>query len=705
MTPALRASIQDAYRAALQAYGWKPRLGQRQMIAAIANFIGAIELDDEGRRSSPGVCAIEAGTGTGKTLGYLLAALPLAAAAGKKVVIATGTVALQSQLLERDLPDLLKATGWRQTIAIAKGRGRYLCPLRLERCQDAVSAQRAGLFLFDDELPFRPDAESVRIYTAMAGALAANAWDGDRDAWPEAVADPAWRALTVDRRQCAGRRCRLVAKCCFFRARDGLEDADCIVANHDLVMADLALGGGVILPPPEDTLYVFDEAHRLGGAALQHFASQCRLGATLTWLDGVHKQLQAMAALFRPVPDVVARGEDIDAIAADVGSRLRAIQPLLEGFLELASGEQRRGPSQHRFAGGDIGGECSAASTALALVCERLAARLGLLHDVLAAALDDPHYPLPRVDVEQYFEGVGHWLGRAEAVAALWRAMIREQPVGEPPLARWLTLEENGDLRIAAAPVTAAPILAERLWQRCYAAVLTSATLRSLGRFDGLRAAVGLPVDAHCQAVAGAFDYARAGVLAIPARAADGGDAAAHTAALIELLPDLLVAGEGSLVLFASRYQMEEVAAQVGRRLGEQVLVQGALTTGEILRRHRARIDGGAGSVIFGLASFAEGMDLPGDYCRHVVIAKLPFAVPDDPIHAALAEWIEAGGGNAFRELSLPAASLRLTQACGRLIRTETDTGRITILDRRLLTRAYGRDLLAALPPFRREFG
>ena len=163
--------------------------------------------------------------------------------------------------------------------------------------------------------------------------------------------------------------------------------------------------------------------------------------------------------------------------------------------------------------------------------------------------------------------------------------------------------------------------------------------------------------------------------------------------------------GEGSLVLFSSRRQMLEVHQGLSGEFGERILMQGDFSKQEILRRHRDMIDSGQGSVIFGLASFAEGVDLPGDYCRHVVIAKIPFAVPNSPLEAALAEWVESQGRNAFMEISVPDAALRLVQASGRLLRTEQDTGRVTLMDRRILTRRYGRAILDSLPPFQRKLG
>ena len=176
----------------------------------------------------------------------------------------------------------------------------------------------------------------------------------------------------------------------------------------------------------------------------------------------------------------------------------------------------------------------------------------------------------------------------------------------------------------------------------------------------------------------------------------EASDAQAHTAELVTLLPELLHENEGSLVLFSSRRQMNDVFEDLPREWRERTLRQDDSSKQEILRRHRQAIDEGNGSVIFGLASFAEGVDLPGAYCAHVLIAKLPFSVPDDPVDSALAEWL--------MEISVPDAALRLVQASGRLLRTENDTGRITLLDRRVLTRRYGRAILDSLPAFTRQF-
>jgi ATP-dependent DNA helicase DinG len=223
-----------------------------------------------------------------------------------------------------------------------------------------------------------------------------------------------------------------------------------------------------------------------------------------------------------------------------------------------------------------------------------------------------------------------------------------------------------------------------------------------LGSFERFIQHAGAPREAVYKVVASPFNYENAS-FSVPAMDCDPGDAGAHTDALIRQLPGIIDRDEGSLVLFSSRRQMLDVYNGLKDDWGDTILMQGDCSKQEILRRHRAAIDAGGGSVIFGLASFAEGVDLPGDYCRHVVIAKIPFAVPDSPLEAALAEWVEAQGRNPFMEISVPDAALRLVQASGRLLRTEQDVGRVTLMDRRIVTRRYGRAILDSLPPFRRE--
>jgi len=199
------------------------------------------------------------------------------------------------------------------------------------------------------------------------------------------------------------------------------------------------------------------------------------------------------------------------------------------------------------------------------------------------------------------------------------------------------------------------------------------------------------------------FNFSEQAVLSVPAISSDPRNQEEHSEAVAAFLPELLADATGALVLFTSWRQMQQVEDLVPSLFAADLLVQGGLSRSEMIREHKRRIDQGDRSILFGLASFAEGVDLPGSYCEHVVIVKIPFAVPDDPVSATLCEWIENKGGNAFQEISIPDATIRLVQACGRLLRTEQDRGTISILDRRLVTQRYGKRMLAAMPPYRRD--
>lgn len=329
------------------------------------------------------------------------------------------------------------------------------------------------------------------------------------------------------------------------------------------------------------------------------------------------------------------------------------------------------------------------------------------LTDLLKEGMDaEVSIGIPSHQAEEWYPLFGSLQTRAQGNWELWTAFTAEDPEDSPPMARWLTLAESGalfDIEVNASPILAAEMLRRNLWNVAHGALVTSATLTALGKFDRFRMRAGLPKLAVTAVVPSPFHHVDAGVLRVPDLRADPRDAPAHTAAIIRDLPELVEGSRGSLVLFSSRKQMQDVFDGLDRDWRKQVFIQGNLSKQETLNKHKARVDGGDSSVLFGLASFAEGVDLPGAYCEHVVIAKIPFAVPDDPVEAALAEWIEARGGNPFMEIAVPDASLRLIQACGRLLRTEQDRGTITLLDRRVVTQRYGKAILNALPPFRRE--
>ncbi len=300
---------------------------------------------------------------------------------------------------------------------------------------------------------------------------------------------------------------------------------------------------------------------------------------------------------------------------------------------------------------------------------------------------------------------LGFYAVRLDNLVDTWRLMLAPHDDDAPPIARWIERQDasgrTGDYLVCAAPISASDRLRRLLWQRASAAVAMSATLTSCGTFDlflrqpGLGGYVGvalLQVDSP-------FDYRRNARLAVPAMGAEPTDAPAHTREVIARLPGL-VDSRGTLVLFTSARQMHEVHAQLPQELRHITLVQGSMPKGEMLARHRAAVDLGERSILFGLASLAEGVDLPGEYCTHVVIARLPFSVPDSPLEEARREWVESRGGSPFIELTVPEAAVRLRQGIGRLLRTVHDRGRVTILDRRIVTKRWGALLMRGMPDF-----
>ncbi|MBU2099376.1 MAG: ATP-dependent DNA helicase DinG, partial [Gammaproteobacteria bacterium] len=339
---------------------------------------------------------------------------------------------------------------------------------------------------------------------------------------------------------------------------------------------------------------------------------------------------------------------------------------------------------------------------------------------ILRRLIEDADTLPARQQAELWFPVIGAMVSRADANEKLWQAFARTDQPDEAPSARWLSATTSGDgdfrrsgsgaagqdptdLVLSCSPVLAAQTLIEHLWQRCAGAVLTSATLSALGTFDVLAMRAGLPSHTVYHRISSPFDYGNAATLIIPRLNCDPGDAKAHTAAIVQLLPRILKPEEASLMLFSSRRQMQDVLEAMSEEWRHRILCQDDYQKAQLLDLHRKRVDAGEPSVIFGLASFAEGVDLPGDYCKHVLIAKIPFSVPNDPIEATLAQWVEQQGKNPFMTLSVPEASFRLVQAAGRLLRSETDTGRITLFDERLISKFYGKSIMASLPPFARD--
>jgi ATP-dependent DNA helicase DinG len=687
---ALKERIQSAYRTWLAARDFKPRRGQREMIATIARVL--TQPDGERR-----IAAIEAGTGTGKTAAYCLAAVPIAKALGKRLVIATATVALQEQIVLRDLPDLMSRSGLDFSFTLAKGRQRYVC---LKRLDDRLRAdQQDALPMFDTVT-----GDARVLYQNLLGAFARGQWDGDVDNWADGVDEAHWRAVTTDHRGCANKRCGFFRQCPFFKARAGLDKTDVVVTNLDLVLADLALGGGAVLSEPEETIYVLDEAHHLPDKTQQHFTFRLRLRAAAQWSDQVNTAVGTLAQRVGRPGELMALVHTIGASTAALAPSLRELLALVTTFDYAPRDDERQ---LCRLPIGRVPDAAAELAGGAAEDMQALATQLDAVHGLLQEVVDGQRSWEHGHEAEDWLGIIGTHVNRAGGSAALLADFRDGAAENGEPRARWIAhilFDSGDDFELVSAPLRPGSLLEEALWSRAYGVVCTSATLTALGTFDRFLDRAGLGDDVVVQRIASPFDYARIATLDVPAMTADPRDSAAHTDEVVALLPELLALERSALVLFASWRQLNAVVRRLPETLVERLKVQGNGSKQALLAAHRTEIDAGRPSYLVGVASFSEGIDLPDDYCRHVVIVKLPFAVPDDPLDQAMAEWVEARGGNAFFEIALPDASMRLVQACGRLIRHEDDHGRITLLDRRVVTQRYGKRLLDALPPFRRVF-
>jgi ATP-dependent DNA helicase DinG len=558
-----------------------------------------------------------------------------------------------------------------------------------------------------DALPmFEPISGDARVlYQNLLGEFARGKWDGDVDSWADGVDEAHWRNVTTDHRGCSSNRCGFFRQCPFFKSRAGLDKADVVVANLDLVLADLALGGGAVLSDPADTIYVLDEVHHLPDKTQQHFTFRLRLRAALQWLDQINASVGTLAQRVGRPPELMAQVHAITASTGALVAPLGELTSLAATFDYVSRDDERH---LFRFPLGRVPEAAGELAGAAAKDMQTLAMQLDSVHGLLQEVVDGQRSWEHGHEAEDWLGIIGQHVNRAAGSAALLLDYLAGAASETEPRARWITrvlFDSGDDFELVSAPMQPGSLLEDALWSQAYAVVCTSATLTALGRFDRFLERAGLGDDVVVQRIPSPFDYPQIATFNVPAMSADPRDSAAHTDEVTELLPGLLALDRSALVLFASWRQLNEVVRRMPQAVVDLLKVQGNGSKQALLSSHREAIDAGRSSYVVGVASFAEGVDLPDDYCRHVIIAKLPFAVPDDPLDEAMAEWLESQGRNPFFEISLPDAAMRLVQACGRLIRHEGDHGRITLLDRRILTQRYGARLLDALPPFRRVLG
>lgn len=651
------------------------------------------------------MAVVEAPTGVGKTLAYLAGAINSALTNKKMLVISTATVNLQQQLIQKDLPQFAESLDEPLKFVQAKGRRRYLCPSKLVSFIESEDQQELSFDLDSKYAQAKRRQHAKTIFDEWDTQV----WDGDRDSRKDAIASELWHQISTDSEGCAGKSCSQFLRCPYYMVKRDMATANVVVANHDLVLSDADLGGGLVLPNPEEVLFVFDEAHNLPQKALDHAAK------ALNFVQ-LYQTAEIADTVLKRIPKALAhRQHDFGYMLMELRRDLPAVVSILQQMETILQSDD--------LVVDVIAGKVSeprifwksALVQALLIPCQSLYQRANVIYkhySVFGKWIKDAIETdqIPKKVAEVLLPQVGTVQNIFGYVIDFMGLFLDEDKPDYPPNVRWLSYEtfaKQETLVINAGPMTAAYFLDKSLWNRAYGVVMTSATLRGMGLFQRFRIDSGLHRfdESHFLAVKSPFDYAKQASLFLPEmKALPNDDFVLWQQEVGQQLVKLINKEEATLVLFTSKQVMDKVYQNLPRGLSDLVLLQGdKLSPKNMVIEHKQRVQERKGSIIFGMDRFAEGVDLPGDLCSHVIVTKLPFPVFTRPIEQAKQEWILRSGGQPFVALSLPAVSIRLIQACGRLLRKETDSGRISILDRRLLTKGYGKQLLEHLPDYRIE--
>jgi len=705
----LKQVIRQSYKAIGENLTYfNPRKQQTLLIAEIAKTLAG-EYNKDRK-----IITIEAGTGTGKSLAYCLGAIPLALAQDKKVCISTATVALQEQLVDKDLPFLKKYAGLDFDFTLVKGRQRYVCRQKLSQAVTTSSGDEPTQvgFTFAE----KPDAKDIRTLNAMHKALLDGSWLGDIDSWKTHLPQHIWHQVQCDKHSCL-KHLSEHTHCPFHKARETMDKAHVLVINHSLLLADLELGGGRILSPPEDTFYIIDEAHHLPKVTRDFSSANITLKGSIEWLTKLRETGDKMAKLIKSqnaISPALKLSDDCQELLMEMQKVLNFVEANANVYFsesDLAnkrdsfSKSNKKDDEVYRFENGVIPQTLQTWAEDLQSLSKKSVSHLNKLYNSLVESVKDGDTQMYLA--EPLLAEAGFMLQRLENLQALWTMYAKKDSEKGAPMARWLEklTSKRNDYLLSASPIEVGFTLEDMLWSKCEGAVLCSATLRALNSFDHFRFQAGLRNDdgSQYQQVDSPFDYQNNAQLVI-ARMDNEPSAADFTDEIIEKLPKYLEQGSASLVLFSSYWQMNKVAEALRDATKLTLLIQGELSRQQIIEQHKKCCDSKKGSIIFGTQSFSEGLDLPGDYLNNLIITKLPFSVPTSPVEQAQAEYITAKGGNPFMTLSVPDTSKKLVQACGRLLRNEMDEGVITLLDKRVVTKRYGTQLLDSLPPFCRVF-
>ncbi len=687
------ATLGEGGPVAARLRAFEDRQGQRDMAAHVADAY-----------NDGGIVLLEAGTGIGKSFAYLVPAIAWSRANAERTIVSTNTINLQEQLVGKDLPFLRDALAGEQgepTFALLKGWRNYLC---LARLKSALASQQS---LFEPERIDELLALSEWSARTTDGTLADLAAPPSPEVWDEVSAEPDL---------CNRIRCPQFDRCFLFRARRAAAQADVVVVNHHLLAADLAVRAAqenwdeaAVLPPYQRL--VLDEAHHLEDVAASHLGAQVTTRGMRRLLARFERNgkglLPALGRELQGETDLLSRAsldllhQQLHPALLDARRFTEELGTLLHAWTDLHGTPLRL---DAEFERAEIWGQ------GLAQTLDGLLGIFRRLRDDVETVADR----LSQVELtERRAQLLGELRGVIRRLEATSDGLVRalRPPPGGPSTVRWV--ERSGrkgqDVALAAVPLDLAPLLRTQLFDRLETVTLTSATLAAGGEFDFLESRIGLTLDPSPVTVReilpSPFDYPEQCLFGVPNDVPDPReDEAGHDACVARAVTELAWASEGGMfALFTSHAALRRAAAELRPALPPRwpLLVQGDEPRDRLLRRFREA----GNAILLGTDSFWEGVDVPGRALRVLLLCKLPFKVPSEPLTAARLERLAEQGEDGFMRYLLPHAALKLKQGFGRLIRSRSDVGVVVLLDRRVLSKRYGPLLLSGLPRAARVIG
>jgi ATP-dependent DNA helicase DinG len=675
----IKSKIRQSYIATKSSMDdFKVRHAQNKMIAEISKTLSG-DYPEHNK-----ILCVEAPTGTGKTIAYLLSSIPIAINDKKKLVISTANVALQEQLIKKDLPETQKYCTSKFEYALVKGRSRYLCVRNLVNLVENTASENP---LFDNLILWEkaPKKFQLKMLNEMLDDYSSKKWSGDIDDLNKAPDQILWQKVACNRFTCTAKGCEFYQDCSFFKARKKITKADVIVANHDLVLTDLSTGN-TVLPNINEAILVIDEAHHLNQKALSQFS-------LITNTENIKTVTRKSQSIKEQVCKITKKTPPKSEIKI-IDSNIKELTEILD---DLDYKE-----NIHIFEKGIVEEE-------IANTCLKIKKALKSIYTKFEPLkIEWVEYQKTNIVDKAIRDQIDNALGECEqqitSILLFFESFLAIDDTEKMPNSRWIeesiSTNKKTNFSLCSAKTDISSNLNNLIWSKSSGVILTSATLTSLGSFDRLNKQLGLEhhKNKYIRLLSPfnleKIDFIVAKMKHSPTQIDN------HTNEISSELLKRINPKEGTLVLFASNKQMQNVADLIYKKLECDLLIQGEYSKKNILEKHISLCKKNKGSIIFGLDSFAEGVDLKGELLSHVIIAKLRFNVPTSPIEKTTQDYLNSINRNHFMEISLPDASLRLVQACGRLVRTETDEGRITIFDNRLKTKFYGKQLLDNLPGY-----